>query len=297
MKIIKTILIVVLCRLCFFCTANGAAAEKNIFYLSEKENCTVKIYVLGSCSGTEPYPGRHHTAWVLEYDGNLYWFDAGETCSYTAHLMGLDLLKIKTVVISHPHLDHTGGLPNLIWTMKKIGIMNNRKEHFTLPMFIPVPEMWDNTRRILDSDASLRQFFTVDAKTVADGTIFDDGRIRIEARHNFHMDKPDAEIFRSYSFRITTADGKKIVYSGDVKSWRDMGDFTADCDVLLMETGHHAAAAVCAELKEAGCRIGDLIFIHCGREILNDPDGVGMRANKAWGKKVYIAEDASEYAL
>ena len=61
----------------------------------------MKLHFLGTCAGTEPMPGRKHASVAVEVGDRLYWFDAGEGCSYTAHLMGLDLLKIKAVFISH----------------------------------------------------------------------------------------------------------------------------------------------------------------------------------------------------
>ena len=60
----------------------------------------MKLHFLGTCSGTEPMPGRHHTSWVLETEGRLYWFDAGEGCSYTGYLMGLDPMAITKIIIS-----------------------------------------------------------------------------------------------------------------------------------------------------------------------------------------------------
>ena len=75
----------------------------------------MKLYVFGSCSGTEPMEGRHHTSVAFEINDRFYWFDAGENCSYTAHLMGVDLLKISDIFISHTHMDHIGGLANLLW--------------------------------------------------------------------------------------------------------------------------------------------------------------------------------------
>lgn len=73
----------------------------------------MKIYIFGSCSRTEPMEGRHHTAFAIEINGKVYWFDAGENCSHTAHLMGVDLLLVSDIFISHPHTDHVAGLVNL----------------------------------------------------------------------------------------------------------------------------------------------------------------------------------------
>ena len=33
------------------------------------ETNTMKLHILGSCSGTEPEPGRHHTSLMLEVNG------------------------------------------------------------------------------------------------------------------------------------------------------------------------------------------------------------------------------------
>ena len=73
---------------------------------------TVKF--LGTCSGTEPFENMHHCSLIITVNGKNYWFDAGENCSFTAHMMGLDLQQVRAVFISHPHMDHIGGLGNLI---------------------------------------------------------------------------------------------------------------------------------------------------------------------------------------
>ena len=65
------------------------------------------LHVLGSCSGTEPMPGRHHTSVSLETGGKLYFLDAGENCSYTSYLLGIDQLRTDSIFISHTHMDHT----------------------------------------------------------------------------------------------------------------------------------------------------------------------------------------------
>ena len=55
------------------------------------------IHILGSCAGTEPMPGRNHTSLTLSVGDRLYFFDAGESCSWTAHRLGLDLLQTRAI--------------------------------------------------------------------------------------------------------------------------------------------------------------------------------------------------------
>ena len=57
------------------------------------------ILFLGTCSGTEPIEGMHHSSMVIEINGLYYWFDAGENCSRTASEMGVNLLKVKSIFI------------------------------------------------------------------------------------------------------------------------------------------------------------------------------------------------------
>jgi 7,8-dihydropterin-6-yl-methyl-4-(beta-D-ribofuranosyl)aminobenzene 5'-phosphate synthase len=49
---------------------------------------------------------------LIEADGRRILMDTGMSCSavYNAQLLGVDLNTIDTIVLSHGHLDHTGGL-------------------------------------------------------------------------------------------------------------------------------------------------------------------------------------------
>ena len=75
----------------------------------------MKIHFLGTCAGTEPMPGRRHTAMILESGNKFYQFDAGEGCSYTAYAeMKLDLKKfllqpnLKLVILRRAPCQVTG---------------------------------------------------------------------------------------------------------------------------------------------------------------------------------------------
>ena len=256
----------------------------------------MKLHVFGSSSGTEPQPGRHHTAWALECGGGLYWFDAGENCACTAHLMGIDLLSVRTIAITHPHIDHCGGLPHLLWTMKKIISRAGGHESFDIQLFQPVPDLWNCAKKWLDVTERGDLPFNVIPETVRDGLVFDDGIISIEARHNYHMNPPGSETFCSFSYRIK-CEGKTIVASGDVKSYADMGEWLDECDLLLMETGHHKSSEVCAALRRENRGVKDIIFIHSGRELLNDYDNALKRAEAAWGAPLRVASDASTFEV
>lgn len=224
-----------------------------------------KITYLGTCSGTEPIANMHHCSLVLEVNGTNYWFDAGENCAYSSHLSGIDLLKTKTLIISHPHIDHTGGLANLLFTMSKlislgkIGKLNND----SLKIFSPKENLIDAVLTLTGENK-----FKIQTTLISDGVIFEDENVKITAFHNNHLDDNGINGWNSFSFLIET-EGKKIVFSGDVKAPTELSQVIGDgCDYLIHETGHHKVKDV-VEFAIAK-KVKKLRFNHHGRQIIND---------------------------
>jgi ribonuclease BN (tRNA processing enzyme) len=93
------------------------------------------------------------------------------------------------------------------------------------------------------------------------------------------------------------AEGKTIVYSGDVKSPDELGDWLHGPDVLLMETGHHSAPELCRKFKHEKRKIGKLVFMHHGFEILDHYEETWSRARDIWDGELYFAEDGQTFEL
>jgi len=248
-------------------------------------------------------PGRRHCSLAVEAGGGLYVFDAGEGCSHTAHTMGIDLLAMRAIFISHPHIDHVGGLANLIWTVQKVaGVRKFRPpedQGRTIHVWIPSLDVWRGVLGVLGwAEGEFAPGFRVAASEYGDGLIHADGAIRVTALHNGHMGEPAAgEPWRSFSFRIE-ADGRGVVFSGDVRHVSELEPLIgAGCDLLLMETGHHLPEAVCRHVAEAALPIGRLGFVHHGRAILADATGELAKCRAILGERVLIAEDRMIMAL
>lgn len=231
-----------------------------------------KILFFGTCSGTEPMDGMLHSSFAIEKNGYYYWFDAGEGCSRTAHLMGVNLTNIKSIFISHPHIDHLGGFLNLIFNIKKLASRRG-----TLPpdkqirLFMPEDKEWECFKQALEiMECRYEGTFDIIYERINDRVLYKDESIMVEAVHNHHLAPSENGDYRSFSFRIFI-DGKKVVYSGDVRNMDDIKRVIGDgCDYLIMETGHHKVLDVCAMAE--GANVGKLLFTHHGREIINDPD-------------------------
>ncbi len=257
----------------------------------------MKLYIFGSCSGTEPMEGRHHTALAVETNGRIYWFDAGENCSRTAHLMGVDLLSVSDIFISHTHMDHVGGLGNLLWNIRKLSIVKKQLPRFgDITVHIPNTDTFKGILTVLqNSEGNYENQYGTKAAKISDCTLLNSDQMQVEAHHNYHLPENDNG-WQSFSFRITSQN-KRIVYSGDVKSFDDLSVFLAEgCDLLLMETGHHKAEEICLKLKDSGYSVKSLCFLHHGRGVLGDYEGTLERCRKIFAD-VILCNDGDVFEI
>lgn len=254
----------------------------------------MRLHFFGTCSGTEPKPDRRHVSFAVELPGGLYWFDAGEGCSHTAHVMGVPLLAVRKVFITHTHMDHVGGLANLFWNIRKLTLSRKVKKTDDVDLYIPNLETWDGVRKILmNTEGGFATDFSIHVHEVADGRLCHTPEISVTALHNSHLPRQDNEPWRSFSYLIE-AEGRRIVFSGDVGEPADLAEFLrGGCDVLLMETGHHTVEAVCGYLNENRIAVGRLLFLHNGPDIIKDVADAKRRAAGLYGKPFLICEDAT----
>ena len=120
--------------------------------------------------------------------------------------------------------------------------------------------------------------------------MIENDEIKVEFRGNNHMERTPEGLHQAFSFRIT-AEGKQIVASGDIDSPAEIIDWSRNCDLQLMESGHHHPWEVCEYWQKNNCNIGKILFMHHGRDVLYTPTEAKIRSERAWQKEVLFAYD------
>lgn len=215
----------------------------------------VRVIVIGSASGV-PVAHRSHASFVLDVDGYLFLFDVGEGCSSSLIRHGVDYHRLSVAFITHCHPDHCTGLPMLL---QMLFLLERRSP---LTVYLPA-EAIDRMREFLHTIYlfSEKLPYHLELLPIKPNPIYRDPRVEVFGFQNPHLEGYKAMVEQShpqsrlecYSL-VIIAEGKRVVYSGDISSPWDLSNFLDNPDLLIIEVTHSEPEEIFRFLAEMGVR-------------------------------------------
>lgn len=207
-----------------------------------------QVVMLGT--GTPiPTPNRSGPATAIVVNGKAYIVDFGPgivrraaalSKEYGGPLNALNVDQLGIAFLTHLHHDHTAGLPDLVYTSWTHG----REDAFelygppgTAAMATHVAKAWqeDNRYRLYGLEPATPSGWKINAHEIAEGVVYADELITVEAFKVKHGTWPNA-----FGYRFTTPD-KVIVISGDAAYDPKLEAMATNADVLIHEVVSEAA--------------------------------------------------------
>ena len=229
----------------------------------------MKITFLGTAAGI-PEKDRDCTSTMIETGGKIYLVDVGAPVVNKLVDSGKNIEDIKAVFITHCHGDHVYGLRDLIRVVNNANIFKSASLDYYIPEQTLVNAIKDYfaavIKKIREDVNRFHVFF--------EGVIFEDENVKVTAVKNAHMEKRKRP---SYSL-IIEAEGKKVVFSGDLSQNLSKNDFPEiaireNVDALVLEFAHINKESLTRQLDK--CIAKKLILNHISRYEEKRPERSG----------------------
>jgi ribonuclease BN (tRNA processing enzyme) len=268
---------------------------------SPKPKSGTRLITLGTRSGPTPDVHRAQSSNVLITNGAAYIIDAGDGVSRRLIRLGINFRDIRSVFITHPHSDHTGGLGGLMTWLYDRGdpskVVNIDGPPGTaagvegLLQFLTVNaeiRMSDGTRSV-----PARRMFS--SKDLGEGVGFQDSNVKVVAVENTHYHFPPGSPgygkYKSYAYRFDAAD-RSVVFTGDTGPSDAIAELARGADLLVSEATNPVDEYRDGEIKAGRWQLmkpaeqENLIRHHIEEHLL--PEDLGKMAARANVKAVVM---------
>ncbi len=234
------------------------------------DSITIRILGSGTASG---HGGRFQTCFWIESPGRKFLLDCGATSMTAVKKSGLVPSVIDTMLITHLHGDHFGGIPFFILEAQ----FSKRESPLTIA---GPPGLQTRIREAMEvlfpKSSETRQRFLIEFIELPPEQPVSIGPLRVTAYPVIHFCGAPP-----YALRIECA-GRTIAYSGDTE-WTDSLITAANgadlfiCEAYLFDKKvkyHLDYQTLLAHQATLGCK--RLVLTHMGSDMLSRASGIGV---------------------
>lgn len=245
------------------------------------------VHLLGS-GASYNFGQRLTTSLAIERDGDIIVVDCGSNVAQALAAAGLALDRVRALILTHEHPDHTVSFPLF---MQQLWLAGRAQ---TLPVFGPVPAL-DMARRLwAQYDTSgWEGLFDVEYREVAleaGATLDVPAPLQIVAAPTQHS-------VPGIGLRVTAANGSVFAYSSDTAPTPPIIDLARNAHLLIHEAtgdhpGHSSGADAGQVASEAG--VEQLVLVHLAGNAAA-AEQVAGEARKYFGGVVVAGVDGATY--
>jgi ribonuclease BN (tRNA processing enzyme) len=243
----------------------------------------VKVRFLGSGDAFGS-GGRFQTCIHVETGASQLLLDCGASSLIAMRRFGVDPQAIDTVILSHLHGDHFGGVPFLI--------LDGQFKRRTRPLLVAGPpgvekRMRDAMEVFFPGSTRIERKFETRFVELADRVAVEVGPVHVTSYEVSH-----ASGAPPFALRIT-GEGKIVTYSGDTEWTESLVDAARGADLFIAEAlsydkrirYHLDLATLLEHRSRLDCR--RLILTHMGEDVLARLDGLAVEAAED-GKQLLV---------
>ncbi len=211
--------------------------------------------------------GRRNSAILLRERGRCVLLDCGVTTHSGLRACGVDPREIDSIVITHFHADHAGGIPFLL-----LGYLFEDRRDRPLEVLGPrgIERVVMDTTRAFHFDSTIERPYDLSFVEFAAGQTLSSAGFKIVPKPAFHHPHTQPHILR-----VETED-RAIVFSGDT-GWHDelpekVGDvdlFISEC-VYMEESFEYHLSHERLDGERERFKCGSIVLTHVGSEVLRD---------------------------
>jgi ribonuclease BN (tRNA processing enzyme) len=231
---------------------------------------TLSLQFIG-CGDAFGSGGRFNTCFHLVGERTNLLIDCGASSLIAMKRLGTDRNAIATIVITHFHADHFGGIPFFILDAQ---FFSKRRAPLTIVGPVGLEEWYERVMETaFPGSSTASQKFELHLLEIQAGQSLDLGHQKVSAYQAQHGPKDGPYL----AVRIE-AEGKSVAYTGDTEWTPDLIPAACDVDLLIAEAyfrekailTHLSLDTIEARLDEL--RPKRLILTHMSDDMLNHPD-------------------------